>query len=357
MEAVTFVNLICVLILFAGLKAGVKRTLLPAVTLILICFYGIRYNYGNDYSAYENLYNFINSNSDVTVRKYRLGLEYGWIYFNRLMKPFGFQTLVFIHTIIQFATISWLIEKYTKLKYQWALMTIYLFWPALMLTELSMMRQTMAMCIVFWGIPLIFKKKYLLFCLFPIIATQFHTSGYVGFLFLVIYFLRNIDYKRALTLFIGLFLVFYLLPDSVRELVNAMLDNKEFGKYKIYVDHSGDEVIRSNLGFIFQILFSLYLIFMTRWKSTGNRFFIFSMLLYFISTPFTGYLGNINRLFIYFLFPGSMCFQPLFARARTDVMALVMIICFFFYININYNFFFYNPIYTRSFLHYHTIFE
>lgn len=358
MEAITIINILMVLVLAAGSKFGLKRSLMPVVCIIMICFFGIRYNYGNDYPSYESMFRVIGSNSVETVRKYRIGLEYGWIYINKWMQPFGFQALVFIHTAIQMGTACWFINKYASVKWQWAIFALYVFWPALMLTQLSMMRQTVAMCIVMWGIPFLLKRKYLIFCLFPLLAAQFHTSGYIGFLFIIIFLIRKWDYRWLMLIYVTVFFAFYLTPAWVVALIDQALDNKTLTKYNYYMSEAKTLTqMRTGMGFIYQALYALFLVFIMKYKSTDKRFFILSLVVYYVTTPLSGSIGNLNRLFLYLLLPGIVSFQPMAERSRHDAMAMALLIGFSFFIIFSYNYFFYDPIYTKYFREYQTIFS
>lgn len=66
-----------------------------------------------------------------------------------------------------------------------------LYYLALYNISLNIMRQSIAVSIVFFASSYLFENKYIKFMLFVLIAMGFHSSGLVGFLFLPMYLIMN----------------------------------------------------------------------------------------------------------------------------------------------------------------------
>lgn len=68
-------------------------------------------------------------------------------------------SLVIVLTAFEISVYYWFIKKYIPKEWYWFAVFIYVFNPNFMLTQSSMMRQTLAMCIVLLSIPYIYKKR------------------------------------------------------------------------------------------------------------------------------------------------------------------------------------------------------
>lgn len=69
-------------------------------------------------------------------------------------------SLVIVLTAFEISVYYWFIKKYIPKEWYWFAVFIYVFNPNFMLTQSSMMRQTLAMCIVLLSIPYIYKKGH-----------------------------------------------------------------------------------------------------------------------------------------------------------------------------------------------------
>lgn len=358
MEAITVVNILVILIMVVANQLKVKRNVLPGVVAILIMFFGIRYRYGNDFFTYSVIFNKVASMSYNIARLSMPDMETGWILLNKLFAPLGFPSLIFFLTAVQFSTAGWFIAKYVDRKYQWAIMALYLFWPNLMLTDLSMLRQSLAISVIMMASPCIFKKRWIRFLLFVFIATQFHRSAYIGLTFPLIFMLRNIKFGWAILVYVGLLTFFMALPSSMLSVIESFLKIEEFEKYSYYrIGGTISNATRSGAGFWFGLVIGLYTVYILRWKSTGNRFFVLMLATYYAISPLSGTLGVFVRFFFYFHQFGIIGFEEIIKRTRRDPIALALITMFFFVMIFTFVQFFTLPIYTRYYLHYRTIFQ
>lgn len=353
---VTIVNLIVLAILILGERLKVKTSLMPGVVMILIMAYGIRYDYGNDYLGYQNIFYACGSSSLNSLQKMFPRLELGWMYLNKLFSGVDFSVFVFFLTFIQFTAVGWFIGRYVNRQYQWMILAIYLFTPSMMLTQLSMLRQGLVIQMVLFGYYFIEKKQPLLFLLLTLLATRIHTSAYAAMPMIFLPYLSKINYKWMFTIFVALFLFFHLETDIVSRVFNDMASNDEFEKYSFYVN---GKVIytRTGIGYAYQIILALYMIFITKWKTAVNKQFIVSALIVYVTMPLTFTIGLVARLIYYYGAVGLPAYAAVLKRARKDPGALILMAVYFFYVGQNYIKFFYDPVWTRKFLHFHTIFD
>lgn len=96
MITVTIVNIIAVLLTYLQRNNQIRYGFGIAIFL-LICFYGIRY----DYVAYLNHFQNINGQSNFELPTDSKDLEWGWVLLNRIFEPVGFFVLVFCLTVMQ----------------------------------------------------------------------------------------------------------------------------------------------------------------------------------------------------------------------------------------------------------------
>lgn len=357
MVAIIIINLICIGLLFIGNNVlKLKNNLMPGIVGILTVFFGIRYRYGNDFRMYERIFDYINHSTNMQVEVAYPRVEYGWILLNRMFSFTDFSVLVFLLTFIQFAVFGWFVYKFVDRKRQWIAMALYLFTPSLMLVELSMMRQMLAMSIMTLGVPSMLKKKWIPMLLLTILAAQFHRSAWIGIILIVYPYLLKLDWKVILTGYVFIFIFFYFTPSGMFSMIDLMLDNDEFDRYKHYTTDDGSEM-NTGLGFLFQFFTGIYLCWMLRLKQTPYRWSILLLLTHYVMMSMSVHLGVMGRMMIYFLQFGMFGYLALFKRARRDALAMVFSLIFFIHQSVKFVKFFFDPIWTHSYLHYTTIFD
>ena len=234
MLAVTIINIIAILLTYLSRYKNFKHGFGVSI-LVLIVFFGIRYNYGNDYASYSSMFNEINNYQSIQAALDNTSIEVGWLLLNRLFKPVGFYILVFCLTCFQFGSFYVFLKRYIRREQLYIALSIYLFSSDLMLTMLSMMRQCLAMNIILWSIPLILNKKFVKSIILILLAAQFHQSAYIVFFFLLLVpFLQQINHKVYIICMLCLFIVLFVASNTVSELLVLIVDSN-FEKYNTYV--------------------------------------------------------------------------------------------------------------------------
>lgn len=159
------IGLICVCLAYLGRYRRLSWGFGAAMTILFV-FLAIRYEWGNDYRQYIDKFIVYNSIDEFNYSDPNERWEVGWIFLYRIFKPFGFFSLVIVLTAFEISVYYWFIKKYIPKEWYWFAVFIYVFNPNFMLTQSSMMRQTLAMCIVLLSIPYIYKKKVIIAALF-----------------------------------------------------------------------------------------------------------------------------------------------------------------------------------------------
>ena len=355
MIAVTIVNILAVLIAYAERSLKLKNGLLVS-TLLLIIFYGIRYDYGNDYLAYVDIFNDINRyvNLDYSTDETNK-IEVGWRILNRAFSDLGFETLVFLLTTILFGTFYWVTNKYIKREYQYFTLFVFLFSPGLMLTLLSSMRQTLAICIIIWAIPYILNKKWYYSIPIIVLAAQFHTSAYMMLLLPLTVFLLNTNRKIYIASFAFAMIFIMFAQEYVAFALEFILINY-FPNYYYYMGNSGDAAtLGIGIGYVFNIIMFAYLIVYDKQKKDTESWFMKMSAISYILLPISFILMTIGRITLYFRMFTPFAFTTLLDNKNKKIPYFIFILNIFFLLY-GYFTFFYNPTFTEKYMTYKTIF-
>lgn len=108
---------------------------------------------------------------------------------------------------------------------------LFLCFPLFYFNSLSIVRQFIALSILFYGVRFIFRKKLILFSALVFVASQFHSSAVFG---IFLYFIYNIKFKPYLIFLLYIFSFF-----SSELLGYFVLSFSE--KYSIYITKIGGE--------------------------------------------------------------------------------------------------------------------
>ena len=143
MIAVAIFNIIVV---FFAYQARHKRTefFLKVSFGLIFLFLALRYDYGNDYSAY--LKGFLEVNRVETIDYFDKYLHFdpGWIFLCRIFWPFGFFAMMAVLALFNCFVYYRFIRKYVPPVYYWFAVFLYVFNPYFMLVHSSAMRQSLA---------------------------------------------------------------------------------------------------------------------------------------------------------------------------------------------------------------------
>lgn len=354
MIAVTLINLLSVLLTYLYSKNIFKRGFDVAI-LILIVFFGIRYNYGNDYPSYLKIFIDINRYQDLELSTESTGIELGWKILNRLFSSIGFFSMVFALTAFQFVSIYWLIKRYVYRRYRYAALFVYLFSFGYMLTMLSMMRQALAMNIILWAIPSILSGKYIKSLLIIVLASQFHQSAYLMLVLpFTIYLNNNVNKNVYRIIMVSLFVGAFLSQSMLSTMMQAIVSDN-FEKYNYYMSNEGVK-INGGLGFIFNILFFLVLVLGD--KQSNKKWWLTKCLaLSYVFLPFSFVLQLVGRIGMYWQLIGLPGIFNLYECYERKIGFKVLMVAFFFIMLYGYFTSCYDDLWRKGFMEYHTIFE
>jgi len=324
----------------------------------LFIFLSIRYDYGNDYQNYLDIFHEINNYSSFSLTDLKIkGNEIGWVYINYLFDPFGFFAMqIFLAGFSCFILYRFL-KKYLSPKYYWWAIFIYTFQPYHMLVQSSAMRQAVAISFFLIAIDFLVEKKPIYFFTAILIASLFHSTAYFLLpLFILSYVRIQLNFKNIF-LIVFLFLAIILFPDKIFTQAETFVSFYFEEEYKGYINQKVKGV-KAGYGFIINFLIYIILFYFTQnqketWKAIVLNVVIFS----FLILPLTFNIFLVDRLNFYFnpilMIAFPLAFENIKEKLyRSGYMALIA-----FFTIYQFFYFFYSETWTVKFFEYKTIFS
>lgn len=349
------VVLLNILVVFFAYQARHKRTvfLLKVSFGLIFLFLALRYDYGNDYSAYLKRFLEINRVETIDYFDKYWGFEPGWVFLCRLFGPFGFFAMTAVLALFNCFVYYRFINKYVPPAYYWLAVFFYVYTPGFMLIHSSAMRQSLAISLFIFSIDYIYKKDALRYFLCIGLAALFHTSALV---LLPVYLLGLFDWKinkiTAVSIF-SLFLLLFVFGDSFLADINQFI-NTYFRRYEVY---EGGAEIGTGLGLIFNsFLFALILYYERSQIAEASLLFKIAIISYFI-IPISLLIMMLGRVGMYFLPVTIAVFPIIFSNIKNPILKNSTIILLGFITFYSFLGFFQSDIWKEAFGTYQTIFS
>ena len=215
---------------------------------ILIIFAVLRYNFGNDYTAYLRIYNEIRAGGSSFAREPMLP------FLVRLCP--NYYIFIAITSVITIIPIYFLIKKYVIDSYKGLAVLIYCINPYLFLLSLSSIRQMLALS--FFIIAIHFSKdhKIIPYLIFIALATTCHISAII---LLPFYFIANENKMNKLQIIaVVVFLLIMLLGNELFDKwMQYALDYFSDINYNTYATQGGNTLratLLSSIWFVYIVI-------------------------------------------------------------------------------------------------------
>lgn len=296
----------------------------------LILFYGVRYNYGNDYISYWQMFDEIASYRSFVLFDDSVRIEPGWILLNKIFSGCGFPFLVFFLTIFQFLSIYYFIKRFVPINKRYIALFIYLFSFDLMLLELSMMRQTIAIFLTMYAVVFLLNQKFIFFSIFALLAPMFHVSAWIitpAYIILLFRFKVATNFQLPFLLVV---LFLFLSIDSLNEIFVSLITS-HLNTYAVYLDRGAAE-LGSGLGLTFNLIIMLCILFTINRQSATIQFLYKWNLLAYIVLPFGFLIDLIARVGFYFSFCSFLIYPFWFSSLTPKYLRQIVVSCCIFYI-------------------------
>ena len=350
MITILFLTIIVVILAYIS-RSKKYRFLLKVCFAIITIVLGIRYNFGNDYFSYYELFTDAQKLPFADYDK-----EIGWYLLCRFCNPIGFMGFVFVITFISQWLVYRFIVKNVSPQYYWFAILIYMLQPNFMVLGCSMMRQFLVMAIFLNCLEFIRQKRIIISLLIILLASTIHN---ISLIFIPFVFLENIKVvfskKWFYIILILLFFIIIRFSETIAIYVAGfMIDSEaDFSNY-IYSAQEGKMGIRE---LVISIFFVFLMIRNYKKMDNHNKLACILTLVNVFLLPFTVILVMLRRLMLIFkIFEiGS---YPSVIEKDNNVIYRIMFICICLCSTfIDYISFFNSETYTEAFMIYSTIFS
>lgn len=211
---ITYIILIIILlmptILYAIYKKRqsiykVSNIFLVLTGMILILFSGLRGGFTSDYQSYVNLFDFYNKFSLSQIFHYQFGQEIGYVLLSRFVGFFTDSSIPLMLLAAAITIVFFFVEIKENSEYVW-LSVLFFVTIGQFYTSFNLIRQILAVAIIFAGSEYLYKKKILKYIIVILIASLFHKTALIMIPF---YFILNLKFswKKMVITFFGLLLI------------------------------------------------------------------------------------------------------------------------------------------------------
>lgn len=323
---------------------------------LIFLFLALRYDYGNDYKAYLELFLDVNRYESIDYFDESVRTDPGWLFICRLFKPLGFFTMVTFLAAFNCVIYYRFIKKYVSPDYYWLSTFIYVFDITFMLIQSSTMRQSMAICLFIFSIDFLYKKDAIryFFCIF--IAILLHKSAII---LIPVYFIGLFNWK--LNKIVGhIILFFFILLLTIGQLLLPSIVNfidAYFVKYSHYTEVILETKRNTGLGVFYMSLMAFLVINYSRIQHNENNILFKIAIVSFMFVPFTSIIFLLERMQFYFSIVTIAVYPIILYNIKNIKYRIAIIIPIIFLALRGFYDFFQSEIWKVSFSVYHTIFS
>jgi hypothetical protein len=259
-----------------------KNIITVIVLYIVIIIAGIRENVGYDYANYVSFYILENApeaffNICIKTLKF-LGLNYNWMFI-----AFSFATIMLVYKGIKLYT------EHINLA-----LFVFILIPGLYLNSFSIVRQSIAIAILFYGYHFLVKRKYLKYFIITLLAANFHYTA----LFTIPFFLISL---KAASMKHWMYVVM-IIGSIILSQINLslfifqkILGYTGYVAYAMYSD-GGASLLKI---IVLNVIAVFFLLFYNKMTDCEKTMYFFTILSITIVTIF-GSIGAVTRFAYYF---------------------------------------------------------
>ncbi len=290
--------------------------------ILLILIMGLRYDVGIDYPTYEDIYN--------ENYFYMPSIEPIWFFINDILRSIGFRSRAFFFLTSVIVVLGFY-NGIRKLSPNFYISLLLFILAGFYFESANIVRQYVAMSILFSGLPCFLKGKIGKYVLWIFLAAMFHYSVLVIVPFI---FLARIRYP--LWLLCMILVVTFVFGNSLLNVVtnNIMPFVQDLGFYQYDVDDF-DSGVNSGLLKIFYhlLVFSILLLYgKNKQKCPSFLFILINMVVIGLMIYNVCYLFTpARRLYLYF-FPCIILVVPYclnWFTKKSQVIAMGIVSCIF----------------------------
>ena len=235
-------------------------TIIPILVFTIVI--GLRYNVGIDYLGYKKQYDiFLNPN----VRDIDIYFEFAYLWLFKVLAFLKF-SYVWPFIVTAFIQIYCIYLQSRRNLFLLPYIIFFYFVSTNFMYSLNIMRQIIALNILFFGTKFILDKKIISWITCCFLASLFHITAFVGLLF---YFFNKDIFKSKYLSILLIPLIYFLGQFVFKNNLNLLLD-----KFLPYVmpEYNSDSLLSQDRGYVIRNHFSFFDMFIT----ISNIFFIYN---------------------------------------------------------------------------------
>ena len=258
---------------------------------VLILFAGLSSGLGTDFVNYSKWYN--STINDKYLEIGYVGIMNVFAYFNLSM--YHIQFLFFTGTLL---LINLVLKKYTlNIKFAWF---FYLIFPYFFLYSFILMRQYLAIAMVFWGFQFLLKNKIWQYTVIILIGTLFHYSClFAGLLVLALFYISKMATRKQILFFLVISLPFAFI--NWFQFFGSFFEGTKYEGYFLAKNMIPVNYIKLVL-FNIEALFILYFYDELIKLKPLNKYFIVLAIFAFILANIFASVNHLLRFSLYFKF-------------------------------------------------------
>jgi transmembrane protein EpsG len=320
---------------------------------LIFIFLALRYNFGNDYHSYLELFQEVQGYEFSNLLKTDWKVEFGWIFLCWICSPFGFFGMIILLALFNSILFYLLFKRYAPKGYYSLSIFLYLATPELFLIHSSAMRQALSTLIFLFSLRYIYERKIIKYTLCIIVASFFHTSALI---LLPVYLLTFVRGQISKILGVAVFSL-YILIFYFGQYIISNSDVLTIGYFDKYLTYSGVSSVGSGIGVIyFSVLLILFLFYQRFVNEEYGLIFKIAIISYFF-IPLSFFIPMVGRLDMYFTPALIFGFPILYIYIKNKKYKLTFIILLVFMVGYQFFIFFYSKTYGHAFFEYNTIFS
>ena len=348
-----------------------KRKALNVCFIVVTTFLCIRYEWGNDYDAYLELYDtFKDLNFGLfdinSSRAARIHEEFGWVIINRFfaLSGLGFFGMIMALTVFESWVIYRTIVKFVSTDYYWVSILFWIFGGSFCVYY-SMMRQFLCICLFLLVVDLMIQKErpgYLWWSIgIILLGTTIHRTNIVMLATLPLFYVHVKQGRNTVLWIIVLLILFLAWRFLGRNLIESSLlsfieNSEDFVSYMNYTEWESVKA-HTGLGVLFRyMMFVVWLFLFFKVDEKKQSIIILGLVSYFLevvidiipmASRFTMYMTVMDMVRWAWLISYGKKYPFLYVFGVVELVLLVK----------GFHDFYYSPIWFERCFNYHTIFS
>lgn len=293
--------------------------------MLFLCF---GYMCGSDWRNYEMIYDELDT---VNLPIYLVIMEPGYVFLTYFFKVLGFDFWIYtilIKCILFLVSIN-VINKYCDKGFRYFALMFYVTWFAYYLYIDAPFRNSIAACIFLASLPLLLKRKLILYLLVSLVAFSIHTTAII---MIPLYFCYNI--KLSLTKCILIYIIVTILFLNQQLLLSVL--STIFSWHPIIsrklVSYAGTTSKILSLGYVYHLFFLVLFLYSKKFIENNLpygrmvfNFAFFNFLLYRMGLTFL--MANRFMLYISVFYCVALASIWFYFNYRSRIVYSTFILC------------------------------